>query len=321
MVKRLKHKLGNAIKTRKLNVFLLFLLFACFILVLSKLTKTYTKTFAFSTEITHLPQELVRLQGKNQQLDITLKAQGYNLLKYYFGSPKLELDYKRQVKVNDSAYIWSRNAGFSEVNEQFGKSIELLSVTPDTLFFEYDINTVKKVPIVLNIQTEFKQGYDLLETYSLEPDSVTIVGPKSVVETVDFLRTDSLNLLDVEKNISTRIGLKLPKAASQLKISSTQILLQGEVEKFTEGSLTLPVMVKNVPDGLHVKLFPKTVTVTYYTSLSNYKHIEAKDFLVECDYLSVSSNRQYLVPILIKKPKLVKNARINQNRIEFVITE
>src|SRR5690606_30270381 len=148
----------------------------------------------------------------------------------------------------------------------------------------------------LNIQTAFKPGYDLLATYSLEPDSVTMVGPTSAVETVEFLRTASHNLLAAEKNISTRVGQQLPNAAPPLKSSSTHILLQGEVEKFTEGSLTLPVMVKNVPDGLHVKLFPKTVTVTYYTSLSNYKHREAKDFLVECDYLSVSSNRQYLVP-------------------------
>jgi hypothetical protein len=56
-------------------------------------------------------------------------------------------------------------------------------------------------------------------------------------------------------------------------------------------------------------------------SLSNFNAISAKDFEVICDYSKAINNQSLLVPELKRFPKSVKNVKINQQRIEFIILE
>ena len=115
--------------------------------------------------------------------------------------------------------------------------------------------------------------------------------------------------------------LKLPKNSKDLKFSNKSISLTATVEKFTEGALKVPVAIKNIPNNKTIKYFPKTVNVTYYTSLNNFKTISAKDFRVECDFSKTTNNQSFLLPELTKSPATVKHVKINQQHIEFIIIE
>jgi hypothetical protein len=93
------------------------------------------------------------------------------------------------------------------------------------------------------------------------------------------------------------------------------------VEKFTEGHLKVPVEVINIPDSIRIKYFPKIVTVSYYTSLTNYKSVKTTDFKIECDFNEIRNNQSYLLPKIVKVPAEVRNVKINLKQIEFIITE
>ena len=99
------------------------------------------------------------------------------------------------------------------------------------------------------------------------------------------------------------------------------VLLKAKVEKFTEGTLKIPVAIINVPDKMKLKFFPKEVNVSYYVSLSDFNSITKKDFEVVCDYDKISKNQYLMIPELVKSPEHVKNVKINQQRIEFIIVE
>ena len=321
MVKRLRNKILTSIKSRKFNVFLLFFLISAMVLVFSKLSKIQTKTFTFQIDNSNLPQELVLLNKKDLKLNITLKAEGYKLIDYYFKNPTMVFDFNTLNKLNDSLFTWDRNSGYSELNSKFKRGEEILSITPDTLRFLYDINAVAKIPVQLNSRVGFMQGFDMINSFIITPDSITIVGPKSVISGWEYVTTDTLVLKEVNKNISKTVQLNIPKEYGQVKISDKYIQVSGEVEKFSEGAVNVPVSVKNVPEGFTLKIFPKDVTITFYTSLSVYNQVNGNEFKVECDYSKVTKNKPYLEPVLIAKPSNVKSARINQNRIEFVLTE
>ena len=59
----------------------------------------------------------------------------------------------------------------------------------------------------------------------------------------------------------------------------------------------------------------------YYTSLDKFNEISVKDFKVVCDYGKVSNNQTFLLPELDKITQNVKSAKINQQHIDFIITE
>ena len=319
MVKKLKHKVLSSIRSGKFNVFLLFLLLSLVILFLSKLTKTHTKTIAFKVNTVNLPQEFVVLNTDSLLLDITLKAQGYKLIGYYFKKPNINFDFKGLEKLNDSVYYWDKKSDFFQLENNFDEGIEIAQVKPERLLLQFDINDVIKVPLVLNSRIEFAQGFDLSGNFQLMPDSVTIIGPKSEISKINFIKTDTLSLKNVNSDIFKRVRLSIPTELQKFKISSNSVEVSGLVEKFSEGTLKIPIVLKNVPVNTQIKTFPREVTVTFYTSLSNFNEVKAKDFKVECDYNLVTKEKPYLEPKLVVKPDIVKSARVNQERVEFIL--
>lgn len=319
MVKQIKNKVIASIKSGKFNVFLLFLFFSLVILFLSKLTKTHTKTIAFNINTTNLPQEYVMLNKDSLFLEVTLKAQGYKLMGYYFKTPKLDFDFEALNKLNDSAYYWDKKSDFLQLENNFNEGIEIAQVKPDRLLLQYDVNDIVKVPVVLNSRIEFAQGFDLFSKFKLSPDSVNIIGPKSEISKISFLKTDTLELKNVNSDIVKKVRLLIPENYQKFKISSASVDVSGDVEKFSEGTIQVPVLLKNVPEDIQIKTFPREVTVTFYTSLSNFNEVKVKDFRVECDYSLVTSEKQYLQPKLVAKPDIVKSARVNQERVEFIL--
>jgi hypothetical protein len=321
MSTNVKSKIPSLIKSGKINVFVLFLIFAFIILILTKLSKNYTNTIAFNINKIHVPEEYIILNDSNVELKITLKAYGFKLLQYYFKKPSLTIDFANNIDRNDSAYIWSKNKAYSLISAQFDKQVDIVNIIPDTLFFRYDVNTIKKVPVILNQKIKFSPGFDLIDSVLISPDSVKLIGPNTLVTDINFVETDTLFLSDVKANIDKQINLQLPDHDINLKFSDTEIKVFATIEKFTEGKLKIPITVKNVPEGISFKYFPRAVTVSYYTSLSSFKGIDENDFSVVCDYDMITENQSFLIPEIIEKPQSVKNAKILNKRIDFIITE
>lgn len=320
MIKKLKSELLTSIKNKKINVFLLFLVSAFIILIFTKFSKQYTNTLVFNIEKVNVPQERVILNDSATVLALTLKTHGFKWFKYYMNKPKIKIDFSKDVYQKDSVYVWSKSKAFLN-NTQLDKQVELLNISPDTLMFRYGVNMVKKVPIVLNSRIEFTQGYDILDHYILEPDSIQIIGPDIIVSNIQKVETDSILLSNIRADISETVKLKLPKEKEELKFSNTDIVLKASVDKFTEGTLKISVHVINVPNGVSLNYFPKEVSVAYYVSLSNFSTVKSNDFKVVCDYNKIGDNQSFLVPELVKFPKVIKKSKINQQRIEFIITE
>ena len=75
MIKKLRTQILASIKSRKINIFLLFLLMSFLILIFSKLSKNYTNTLAFKIEKINVPEEKVILNNSDSILNVTLKCE------------------------------------------------------------------------------------------------------------------------------------------------------------------------------------------------------------------------------------------------------
>jgi len=319
MIKKIKSDITASIKNRKINVFFLFLFFAFIILIFTKLSKEYTNTVTFNINKTNVPEENIILNDSNAVLNITLKTHGFKWLTYYFCKPKIAIDFVKDVDKIDSTFVWSKSKAYLLASTQFGKQVELLNISPDTLWFRFDENLVKKVPVILKTDINFSQGFDIAEPYKITPDSIQVIGPNVLVEQIYSVETELVEMNDVKSDIRKAIQLNLPKNSKDLKFSNKKVSLNANVEKFTEGTLKVPVTVKNSPNNKTLKYFPKFVNVTYYTSLKNFKTISPKDFKIECDFSKTTSNQSFLLPELTKFPATVKRVKINQQHIEFII--
>ena len=314
-------KLKNVVKSRRLNVFLIFFLLAFFILVLARLSASYTNTVEFKVELKNIPDEMIVLNDSTNTLNFTMTADGFEWMRYYLKTPSVGIDFNNEVKKADSLYVWSLSRGFAGINNQFNKDVVVKTINPDTLFFKVDINAVKMVPVKPNFNISYSPGYNVLNTIVTVPDSVKIIGPESLLLKIDKIETEVLRRKEVYKPFSTQLSLISETKNSQIKVKTKAVTVNVNVEKFTEGILSLPVNIINVPKNVKVNYFPKTINLSYYTSLENYNTIDVNDFEVVCDFNEHNSKYSYLTPKLVKAPKTIKTSRLHEQKIEYIISE
>ncbi|KAB1067278.1 YbbR-like domain-containing protein [Tamlana haliotis] len=317
MLDQIKSKILSSIKNKRINVFLVFLLSSFVILIISKLSKSYTDTIPFKIEKVNIPQEYVILDD-SVTMDITLKTHGFRWMKYYFTEPKVVVNFTNDVRKEPEVFVYNKTKSYLK-NTQFDKEVELLSIAPERIAFRYGVNLVKKVPVKIKADINYSLGYNASTELTLEPDSVVVVGADILVNKINFLETEAKKMNNVRSNLNERLSLKLPKNVSDLDFSVKEVVLKGTVEKFTEGTLKIPVRVINAPKDMAINYFPKEVNVSYYVSLSDFERISEKDFEVICDFKKLNTDQSFLIPELKKVPKIAKHSKINQQRIEFII--
>ncbi len=315
-----KTKVLGLFKSKKINIFLLFFVLAFSILVLTKLSKVYTATLAFNVKPQNISDTHVIVNTNQSKLDITIQTTGFNWLKYALKAPRLDINFKTDVSKKDSTFIWSVSKGYSNINKQFGKDETIISINPDTLLFRFDVNAIKYVPIILSTKIQYAKGYNTLDSIRSKPDSIKLIGPSSLLKSIKNIKSHKIELADVKSDINKSVTLKLDSLNKEVSTNLKQVNLSVKVSKFSEGVLDLPIQIINIPEGLKVNYFPKQVALSYTTSLENFNTIKGEDFKIICDYNEALGNST-LKPKLVKQPNNVKNVRLLQQKIEYIITE
>jgi len=317
-MKVFKQNILSYFKSKRLNVFLLFIVLAFLFSLLSKLSQRYTHSFEFKINAINVPEDHVVLNDSTNSMTIALTTYGFKHIKYYLKQSEIDVDFS-DLDRTATHYKWIESNELSKIINQFDANIDIENITPDTLVFRYDVNSVKIVPIKLVSNIKFSAGYDVINDYQLQPDSVKIIGPRSMIDSISEIKTKSLDLENVNANIDHIVQLSLPKNITEIKTSKSTVEVKGTVEKFTEGTIDVPVNVINIPENIKINFYPKTVPVIFYTSLSNFESISSSSFLVQCDFNDIKDNNTYLVPSITKQPDIIKSAKLNVKQIEFII--
>lgn len=316
----LKNKMLQLFRSKKLNVFVLFFIISLTILILSKLSQNYQGTLVFKVKPINVKDTQVILNDSLNQLNVTIDTYGFEWLRYAISKPVVEVDLESDVILKDSILIWTEKKGFSNISKQFGKDIKVININPDSLVFRYDINQVKKVHVKVDLDVSFLQGFNTLDSLKVTPDSIKLIGPASLLKSINFIKTKHKTFSDLKGNVDKTIQLVMDGISDDVKVESNTVQFHLEVSKFTEGIVTLPVAIVNVPEDVKINYFPKQVTVKYATTINDFNSISEEDFKVECDYAN-SKNNSYLIPKIVASPKNVKNIRLQEQQIEFIITQ
>lgn len=322
MFDKLKAKLYKSIKSRKLNVFGLFFLLSFCFLALTKLSKNYSETISFELVYKNVPEQHHIDLDSTKKVNVTVNAYGFNLLRYSFYKPTLEIDFNTDVLLKNKVYVWNAQHNSPKISLKFRNSVDVISIQPDTLRFPYQSLAVKKVPVRTDVSIDFAPGYDMSSKIKVLPDSIKIIGSEKRVSEIDYVTTEQIELKNVNSNIEISLDIEIDEALKHLKMSKKQVIIKGHVEKFTEGTFNVPVSIINLPSGTNINYFPKTIPVAYNVSLNNYKSVKSSDFRIECNYKDIEkTGKTFLIPKLIKMPEIVKSARLKQKKVEFILMQ
>ena len=319
MTKKNKNIKLKSAKQKRLNVFVLFLFLSFLISLLVKLSNTYTHTLNFELSPKNLKSNELIISETPKFVNITISGRGFQLLKYYINKPIIEVDFSQLIK-SSNQYIWTESRQLDKIINYFDSEIVVKSINPDTIVFPFDSQFTKKLPINILVKSNFAIGFDLIDEFQSSPDSITIIGPESILKTLRSISTKQIELNEINSSVDMSVELNIPSEIKQLNFSHESVSIFAEVDKFTEGMVNVPVTIVNLPEQLDISFFPKQMSVLYYSSLEAYNTIDQTDFTVECDFNLLTADNNYLNPVLVNKPLSVKTAQLKITQLEFIIT-
>lgn len=309
---------------KKLVVYVFFVGIATIFWFLNALNNEYTTNVNYPLRYVDLPKNKILTNELPNRLSLKVTAYGFDLLRYKLSTAFLSNPFDVNKYTNnrlESESIKTYHLLTSQISHRFEKelssSIRLEEISPDTIVFEFSPILEKKVAVKLHVSNTFEQQYMQGGGISLSEDSVIIKGPRSLLDSINYVETEKLILTDLNKTVKKDVVLIEKKG---IEFSQRKIEVTIPVEKFTEAKKNVPIRTVNLPDSLLIRLFPRDVRVSYFVGLKRYDNVSVDHFDLVVDYNeSLLAGSNQLVIRLLEKPTFVSNVRFYPTSTSYLI--
>jgi YbbR domain-containing protein len=205
------------------------------------------------------------------------------------------------------------------VNQQLETSQKIISLRPDTLYFDFSKRTVKKVPVKLVSKLTFVSQFGLSNPIEINPNYVTVSGPLNELNKITEWSTDSLKLAKLQNTTVTRVSMK-QNILKNVNIFPSNVEVTIPVDEFTEKTIEVPLKIVNNTEYYSVKIYPKKVKITFLVALSSYAQVNG-DFIeavVDMNEWRVLKHDQLSVKML-RFPDYCKVLKISPGKVDFIV--
>lgn len=278
--------------SKNMLVFLFFLVISTIFWLIISLNNTFEVRIAFPIEYKNAPNDLLISGTLPQTLDVKVKEKGTIILSYENAVFKpLIIDFKDYPRFVNTRHISISSDRFERtIRKQLQSSTIITDIYPETI----EINDIdfasKEVPVHFMSDVECKNNYYVCSTPYVTPESITIYGDASAIDSIKYVKTNTIKARNLQSSYNGKVCLALPKHV-RTDIDSVDYVIP--VAETVELSIMVPVKVCNVPKGLNVKTIPSEVEVIYQKGMNNKRQFTADDFIISIDYENIiESNSQ-----------------------------
>src|SRR5690606_27094547 len=114
----------------------------------------------------------------------------------------LFIDFSQSHSFNKTGRYYVLTTTLREsIVEQIDAGLDIIDIKPDTLFFQTLPWISKEVPVYVNGKINFQKQYTSIGDLVVTPSKVILSGPKSYIDTVSKIFTDSLLLSNVNDTV------------------------------------------------------------------------------------------------------------------------
>jgi hypothetical protein len=305
-------------------VYLFFVGVATIFWFLNALGKKYTTTVNYPISYVNLPENKVLTNKLPNQLELKVNAFGFDLIRYKLSSAFLSNPFDVKFYTNnriENSSMRSYSLPTAQIVSRFERdlssSIQLLTISPDTLFFEFSPIIEKKVPVYSHVKTTFEQQYMLDGMIRLSVDSILVKGPSSKLDSITSVETDELVFTDLKKTTQKNVSIK---KIDGVEFSQRKVEITVPVEQFAEEKMNVPVQVRHLPDSLLIRLFPGNVKLLYFVGFKKHNQVSPDLFDIEVDYKDIlAGGNNKLALKLVRKPSFVSNVRFQPQEVNYLI--
>ncbi|MFH1759824.1 MAG: CdaR family protein [bacterium] len=238
----------------------------------------FTKDISVPLEIINVPENLRIANRVPDTAVVSVTAQGKDLISFKFSDAVI--------------YIHAQDAKYGEYEYEIKHDLENISFlnfqkvavkrikSPNKITVVFDSKYKRTVLIKPDISVNLIKDYTMVGNISAKPESVTVLGPRSVVSAIDNIPTKNVVLDGVKKDTSFYVFLKKPEVGS-IMLSPNKIRVSFQVEKMQKQVISnIAVQLINAPKGSRLGLTPPTVSILIAGAYSRVEKVSANPSMI-----------------------------------------
>lgn len=309
-------------RTRKTIVFLFFLtLSALFWLVIS-LNRPYETHIEVALQLNNVPQGVIITDDLPATFNVVVNDMGTTLLGYQpiYGIKTINFDFLQFDNGAEHGHvILPREEVIKALQTALAPTTQILAYLPDTLEFYYSRASVsKRVPVRYRGTISSDPLY-YLDQIDYQPDSVTVWGDKSMLDTLEYAYTAAVNYTDLTK---TTVFTQAMAPIRGAKVVPDQVEITAAIDVCTQQQMEIPIHAINFPAGLTLRTFPSRATVTFHVGMSHYKEITPEQFVLAITYEELLQQQDSILPLTLRSiPEHVSQVRLEPTAVQYMIEE
>lgn len=307
----------------RLAVFLFFLVISIVLWYLNKLNSDYITEVEYPVSFVNPPRNKIMVGTPPKSITLKVSGFGYSLIRFNLATSlsPIIIDINSLVVQNVAGsktkmFILTSRAR-SAISSQLSSDIQLLSVLPDSLFFEFSDLVRKKVKVIPSISVDFKRQHMLSGSIICNPDSVVVTGPKAVIDTVNEVYTQKKSFINISTTESKSLNLTPLK---QVGFSHRKVDITVPAEKFTEMVLDIPITPANLNEGIGIILLPPSIKLRVNVPIGKASEIKPHSFSAIVNLADISTFQSNKIRVELKSiPENVSLVDFNPKIIQFYI--
>lgn len=303
-------------KGRDILLYLVFVIISFAFWAILSLNNLIQDNYKVRFRITGIPQGVTMINDYPREFNVTVKNNGYVLLKYMIGdNPEITVDFKKYANGNGQMLI-SRQELEDMLVAEFGSGTSIVSFSPESLSIKYTSLPGKKVPVEIFGDYVANFQYVVNGEIVAVPDSVTIYSDAGNLSAINKVRTEKIISRNLTDSLYVKIAIQNIKDVRAVP-DSVDVMIP--VEPLVTKRSSIPVIVKNLPENVSVVVFPSYVQVSYLLPMSLYNDRLDDKFEASVDYGDIQGNKAKL-PVRIEiAPEIYQNIQLETDSVEYVI--
>lgn len=181
-----------------------------------------------------------------------------------------------------------------------------ISVKPEQITLSVEEEMMGFVKVVPTIFGQPAHGYEQVSV-TVEPTTVEVHGPKSVIENLESVQTEAVSIDGVSKDVSGQ-KVALSDINSFVDVSDKYVIVNVDIQSISERKTITGLVVEydSLDSDYSIVTKAPSMDITIRGKLLDIENLKKNDFSASANCSAVDGEGNFLVPIFVFAPENVQ---------------
>lgn len=230
----------------------------------------------------------LKAPGLPDTVMIEVRDAGARLNTYHRDPLRLTIDLHSYIHGERGRIYIPSDALRRSISDILQGTSRLIETKPEDITCDFFTEQEKSVSLVFRGDLKTANEYQIIGQPTMARKRMKIFGDERNLNAIDTLYTKQQDLSEVCDTMYVRCALEVPQG---VRAEEDSVEVRIIAERFTEKKFTIPVQINGVPEGYHIRLFPKEVEVSVRVGMNHFAQVTTGDIHASCTYSSERTDK------------------------------